>query len=125
MTTFKSERGAYKEEDDDNVYFWRVETLWRVAEELPVEHLTLDEIYWAQDSCAYLEYDDTYMSFALHVKRVVDSDLSYPVIISPSGSVMDGMHRLVKAFVSGVSLVKAVRFSEMPPSDYIQAKQPE
>lgn len=114
---------GYIEEDGDKLLFWKIETLWRLAEDLPVQYLRLDEIYWAEDSCAYLEKDDTYRNFAQHVKRVLDADLSFPVIISASGSVMDGMHRLVKAFTFGVPMVKAVRFTQMPPPDCVETRQ--
>ena len=108
---------GYIDEDGDTLLFWKVETLWRLSETLSVQHLALDEIYWADDNCAYLEEDDTYLNFAKHVKRVLDADLSFPVILSPKGIVMDGMHRLVKASIFGVPVVKVVRFSEMPPPD--------
>ncbi len=114
---------GYIEEEGDTLLFWRVETLWRLADALPVRHLSLNEIYWTEDSCAYLEEDDTYLDFAKHVKRVLDADLSFPVILSPDGVVMDGMHRLVKAFVSNVPTVKAVRFTRMPPPDCTERQQ--
>ena len=108
---------GYIEEEVGSLLFWKVETLWRLAEALPVQHVPLEDIYWAEDSCAYLEDDDSYMNFAEHVKRVLDADLSFPVILNPEGVVMDGMHRLVKAFTFGVPVVKVVRFTQMPPPD--------
>ncbi len=113
---------GYIDEEDDKLLFWKVETLWRLAEALPIQHLPLEEIYWADDNCAYLEEDDSYLNFAKHVKRVLDADLSFPIIISSKGIVMDGMHRLVKAHIFGVPTVKAVRFSEMPPPDCVERK---
>ena len=113
---------GYIDEEDDKLLFWKVETLWRLAEALPIQHLPLKEIYWADDNCAYLEEDDSYLNFAKHVKRVLDADLSFPVILSSKGIVMDGMHRLVKAHIFGVPTVKAVRFDEMPSPNCVERK---
>jgi hypothetical protein len=41
--------------------------------------------------------------------------LSYPIILSPSGEVLDGWHRICKAFLQGVEEVEAVQLIAMPP----------
>jgi len=50
---------------------------------------------------------------------MAETDLRYPVILSADGRVMDGMHRVAKAYVEGRESVVAVRFGETPEPDYI------
>jgi hypothetical protein len=52
---------------------------------------------------------------------MAETDLRYPVILSADGRVMDGMHRVAKAYVEGRESVVAVRFGETPEPDYIDA----
>jgi len=47
------------------------------------------------------------------------ADLSYPIILSADGSVMDGMHRVTKAVLLGRATIEAVRFSVDPEPDYV------
>ncbi len=57
--------------------------------------------------------------FIKHMKKVLDSDLSYPIILDDEGYIMDGRHRILKALFEGVKTIKAVRFDETPPCCYI------
>jgi hypothetical protein len=57
---------------------------------------------------------------AEHVGRINKADLSYPVILSADGRLMDGGHRIAKAWLSGATTVKAIRFPTDPEPDYIQ-----
>lgn len=52
--------------------------------------------------------------------RLIDAaDLSYPIILSASGGVMDGMHRIVKAVLDGRTTIDAVQFDEDPDPDHV------
>lgn len=52
--------------------------------------------------------------------RLVDAtDLAYPIILSPDGRVMDGMHRVAKALLQNQRRIMAVRLPSMPEPDYI------
>lgn len=59
------------------------------------------------------------MDFIKHMKKVLDSDLSYPIILDDEGYIMDGRHRILKALFEGVKTIKAVRFDKTPPCCYI------
>lgn len=48
---------------------------------------------------------------AFHVKRVIDADLSIPIILDWNGVIADGRHRLIKAIVEGRRTIKAVRIT--------------
>ncbi len=54
-----------------------------------------------------------------HADLINKADLSYPVIMCREGRIMDGMHRVCKALLTGASTIKAVRFSEYIQPDFI------
>jgi hypothetical protein len=54
-----------------------------------------------------------------HARLIEAVNLSYPIILSSNGSVLDGMHRVAKAAMLGHSTVDAVQFTTDPEPDYI------
>lgn len=100
---------------------WDVDNLIRLTTNLdvtecPIDEIReLDEIYWYGH-----EVDKpTCRSIAEHIRLVQATDLSYPIILCPEGRVMDGMHRVVKAFLEGHKYVPAYRLPVLPEPDYI------
>ena len=61
----------------------------------------------------------TWTEFIAHVRLIDAADLSYPIILSADGSVMDGMHRIVKATLAGHDDIVAVQFDKDPTPDFI------
>ena len=57
--------------------------------------------------------------FVAHMKKVMDADLEYPIILDDEGYVMDGRHRIAKAILEGRDSIKYVRFDETPEPDAI------
>lgn len=55
---------------------------------------------------------------ASHMRRALDVDTSYPVILDAEGFIMDGWHRVLRALIDGATTIKAVRFVVTPPHDY-------
>jgi hypothetical protein len=53
-----------------------------------------------------------------HLRLVGEVDPSYPIILGSDGRVMDGMHRVVRAILSGDDTIRAVRFDTDPEPDY-------
>jgi hypothetical protein len=47
------------------------------------------------------------------------ADLSYPIILAASGRLMDGGHRIGKAWMEGRTTIAAVRFEADPEPDWI------
>ena len=47
-------------------------------------------------------------------------ELEHPIILGPTGDVLDGMHRILRAFVEGRKTIAAVRLSEVPPPDRVR-----
>jgi hypothetical protein len=75
----------------------------------------LDEPYWTDGNPQPL----TCREIAGHVGFILDSDLTYPIILSRDGRVMDGMHRVCKALLEGRQDIEAVQFNDDPAPDYI------
>lgn len=50
---------------------------------------------------------------------IEDADLDYPIIIDPQGRVMDGMHRVCKAFKLGFESMMAYQLAELPAPDFV------
>ena len=50
---------------------------------------------------------------------MLEADLRYPIILSADGRVMDGMHRVAKAYLEGRETIQAVQFEVDPRPDYI------
>ena len=46
-----------------------------------------------------------------HARLIDAADLSFPIILSADGRVMDGMHRVAKAALPGHETIAAVQFA--------------
>ena len=95
---------------------WDVDRLVELSRALPITQVPLDSI-WQLDS-PHWGPALTPRDIADHVRLVRDTDLSFPIILSPDGRVMDGMHRVVKALVEGRDTIAAVQFEVQPEPDY-------
>jgi hypothetical protein len=71
----------------------------------------VEEAYWGGSM--------TCREVAEHARLIQEADPGVPVILSSDGRIMDGMHRVLKAILVGLSLIPAVRFSSDPEPDYV------
>jgi hypothetical protein len=103
---------------------WDVDRLIELTADLPrcqvplMAIRELDEAYWfggEQDKPSCREV-------AEHARLIQQADLSYPIILSADGRVMDGMHRVAKAYINGLQGIEAVRFDVDPEPDYIDVE---
>jgi hypothetical protein len=100
---------------------WDVERLIELSRPLARERVPLaeirelDEPHWAHERAQPLICRE----IVSHARLMLDCDLAFPVILSSDGRVMDGMHRVGKALLKGLSDIEAVRFIEDPEPDYI------
>ncbi len=105
---------------------WDVDRLIRLAHDLPVKTIPLarifefDTVYWFDD-----QDRPTCRAVVSHVQRIQGSDLSVPIILSADGHVMDGMHRVAKAWLLGLTEIQAVQFPQDPDPDQIVSTMPE
>ncbi|HEU5097558.1 MAG TPA: hypothetical protein VFU22_00830 [Roseiflexaceae bacterium] len=58
-----------------------------------------------------------------HARRIFEADLRYSIILSAEGYLMDGGHRIAKAYLLQRREVPAVRFALDPEPDYILAPE--
>lgn len=96
---------------------WVVTNLIARAKDLAPFDLPLAAIYsgsevWKPVGSAY--------GIAHHVRRAMDVDTSYPIILDEMGFIMDGWHRVLRALIDGKPTIKAVRFLSTPPHDYLK-----
>ena len=103
---------------DGSIPFVRMQQLWDMAAGLPSKKVrvgdlnALDEIRWFSDRMQKLP---TCRAVAEHARDIYEVDFQFPIILSPSGEVLDGMHRLCKAFLQGLEEIDAVQLHAMPP----------
>ncbi len=100
---------------------WFIQSLVKATEKLPVIDIELCELneYLDENAWFHGENEPTIIAIIEHYQRVEKADLSFPIIINPELGVLDGLHRLAKAHVSGLSSIKAVVLRELPDPDYI------
>ena len=75
----------------------------------------LDQPYWFSGGAGAA----TCRAVIEHARSIEEADLSFPIILSWDGRVMDGMHRVGKALLNGQADIEAVRFVRDPEPDYV------
>ncbi|MBI4854400.1 MAG: hypothetical protein HY819_21590 [Acidobacteria bacterium] len=101
---------------------WFVERLWYLARDLPIEQLSINQIAAFDQNCWFgPTTPPTCRAVAEHTRRILNADLNYPIILSSEGYLMDGGHRIAKAYVLQHSTISAVRFLCDPEPDYVLA----
>ena len=103
--------------------FWYTERLWREAADLPVNNVPIDDVPELDMNCWFRE-PPTCREIAEHARQILDADLSFPIILSSDARLMDGGHRLARAWLEGRTTVLAQRFERDPEPDYIEPLQP-
>ncbi len=100
---------------------WQVARLIELSKDLPVHSVNPSEVaelhtnhWYAHDASV-----PTPASIIEHAQLIQRCDLSYPIILDSAGRVMDGMHRVCRAFMDGVPEIPAVRFTVDPEPDYV------
>jgi hypothetical protein len=69
--------------------------------------------------CWFLGKGPTCREVAEHARRINAADLTHPVILSADGGLMDGGHRIAKAYLLGQRTGQARRFATDPDPDWI------
>ena len=117
---------GYVESDESKLYFWKARSLWKASEPLPIEQVNLESFDWENDNfqCATLSTPPLWRDIGNHMKRALAADLSFPIVISAEGNVMDGIHRILKCYAFDIPTISAVRFGQTPEADLIRPKDP-
>lgn len=100
---------------------WDVDRLVERAKDLPEQEVPLSEIEELDEEYWFGGEDDraTCRAVAEHARLIEEADLRHPIILSAEGRVMDGMHRVAKAYLAGQASIEAVRFEVTPDPDFV------
>ena len=107
------------EQEDGTILAWEVERLWEITKGFPSKQVPLNSIHdfervtWF-DSGQHLP---TCRAVTEHARKILAAEFEHPVILSAKGHMMDGMHRLAKAWLLGHETIEAVQFAEDPEPD--------
>ena len=112
-------------QSEQGLLAWDVLKLIRLSQGFTVKHIPLSTIRELDENYWYgLGDEPISRDIAKHAKQIYEADLSYPIILCAEGRVMDGMHRVCKAFIEGRETIAAVQFDEPIAPDHI-GKQPD
>ena len=103
-------------------YAWDVRKLISLAEPLPVILVELEKIKELNENYWYNESAPSVRSVAEHAKLISESDLQFPIILSSDGRVMDGMHRVAKAWMQNEKSIRAKQFTSDPLPDFVDVQ---
>ena len=112
-------KGAYAACSNGKAMAWDVQTLWELSAGLPVKKVGMDSFPNFDKPCWFQNGEATVRNISIHAKRIFETDLNYPVILSSQGELMDGMHRIAKAWIIGWTEIPAVQFETDPPPDRV------
>jgi hypothetical protein len=98
---------------------WDVDRLVRLSSSLPRKLVPLSKIQELDEVWAGEGEPVTWRAMIDHLRLVEEADLSFPIILSSAGAVMDGMHRIARAARLGRTEIEAVQFDEDPEPDYV------
>lgn len=109
----------YFQQSERGLLAWDVDRLVELSRNLPRKRIRLDDIRELDQPCGGDGARLTWRELLGHIKLINDADLSFPIILSASGDVMDGRHRVMKAALEGNDVIEAVQFESDPDPDYV------
>lgn len=80
---------------------WDVDRLVSLAAGLPRKLVPLSQLGELDETWCGDNERPTWRALVGHIKLIEEAELSFPIILSSSGAVMDGRHRLAKAALMG------------------------
>jgi len=119
--TKPADRRLYGEtQPDGRTPYWTMPTIWAAAEgkatiSVAIDALNiLDAVVWFGGP---KNVEPTIRRVAERARDIFSADLSYPIIMTKSGDVLDGAHRIAKAYLQGERTIAAVVIDDYPPPD--------
>lgn len=120
------EERSYSRVNSDGTFAgWNVKRLWQLSKTLPVENKPIQAFQEAIDkwiSFDSVEQPDGRMTASIdieHFYRIKRASLKYPIILDMDGRIMDGMHRLMKTYLSDRPIILVVQFTKTPEPDVV------
>ena len=109
----------YFRQSTRGILAWDIDRLVSLSAGLPRKRVPLSQITELDEPWFGDDERPTWRSMLEHVKLIEAADLSFPIILSSSGAVMDGRHRVAKAALLGHAAIAAVQFDKDPEPDYV------
>jgi hypothetical protein len=109
----------YFHKSDRGLLAWDVDRLVELSCILPRRRVSLSDIRELDEVWFGEGERPTWRLMIEHLKLIQEADPAFPIILSSSGSVMDGRHRIAKAVLQGSQEIEAVQFPEDPEPDYV------
>jgi hypothetical protein len=115
-----NERSFHRRKIENQYHIWYVDELWELTKSLQVRDVPPDEVINLDVDGWFGKDAPTPRNILKHMKRILEADLTYPIILNSDGLIMDGAHRVCKAILLNVKTVKIVQFSSPPrPSQVV------
>jgi hypothetical protein len=80
---------------------WDVDRLVQLSSHLPRKLIPLSRIREFDETWSGEDEPPTWRALLEHMKLIEEADISFPIILSANGRVMDGMHRVANAAWQG------------------------
>ena len=109
----------YFRPSDRGLLAWDVDRLVRLSNNLPRKQIPLSNIHELDEAWNSEDEPPTWRTLIAHLTLIDDADLSFPIILSSNGDVMDGMHRVARAVQEGRHVITAVQFDHDPEPDHV------
>ena len=109
----------YFRPSDRGLLVWDVDRLVALTKSFPQIQVQLSSVRELDEAFHSDDEPSTWRAMVDHVRLMNKADLSFPIILSAEGRVMDGMHRVAKAVLLGHTTIEAVQFTQDPEPDYI------
>lgn len=111
---------------DGKRHVWDVPRLWALSADFPVFDFEIADFSAMDLDIWFCGVNvPTVRAIFEHSLRIDAAELRYPILVDPDGTVLDGVHRLLKAHKLGHTSVRAVRFERMPEPDRIEDWPPD
>lgn len=97
---------------------WRLQDIWNQTENFEVKQIEVSELWdnRYKNAWCWQHEDETIdnLFFLHHMRRVLNANLDYPIILSEENLIFDGVHRLMKAKHLDLKYIKYVKYSKDP-----------
>lgn len=101
--------------DDGVTSVWKVESIWQACVNLPTQERAVETLIPLLNKIAWWEHSKpSAWDCVLHARRMLDVDMSFPIVLDNKGRLLDGGHRLAKAWLTGMDTIKCYQILNMP-----------
>lgn len=100
---------------------WDVHRLVALSADLPIVDVELAQLEPLLDTVHWFDSANppTVRRVLEHLQLIEEADPTFPILLGADGRLMDGMHRICKAFASGHRTIAARQFTVDPDPDHV------